>query len=350
MSSEFRQFDEHGLPIPQRYVDMRPEDDEPPRKARFSQRSKRIVLVVLILGVVIPLVVGPKIIHVVRESFADGYQNRAKQKIARHDFEGAIEDVNQAIAWNPSGWEYYQDRSIARAGKNDLAGSLEDLTKTIDVFNDAWNSGNHRRRRDMDRSGVLGSIYSRRSWMNVRLGNRDAAIDDANQAINLRDSPENLNTRAYARAVLKVDLEEGLKDVDRAIRDAGTRRERLSLQLPTARDQTIAQVIWDQQMANFLDTRGYLLCKLERNDDALKELNRAIALVEKSHKFIDDHPETFGRQGDLEELSDEATDESLAVMYHHRGEIREQMNQPELAEKDIKRAELLGYDPEKGIF
>jgi tetratricopeptide (TPR) repeat protein len=349
MSSEFRQFDDHGLPIPQRYVDMRPEDDEAPRKARFSQRSKRIVLVVLILGVVLPLVFGPKIVHAVREAFANGFQSRAEQKIGRRDYQGAIDDLNQAIAWNPSGWNHYEVRSLARARSNDLNGSLEDLTKTIDIFNDAWNDGNHLRRRGMERSAQLASFYSQRCWINVRLGNRDAAIDDANRAIDLRGSAENFNTRAYARAVLKVDLKEGLKDVDTAIKAAGERRDNLFNQFPVGRDPTIANVIWDQQSANFLDTRGYLLMLLDRNDEALKDLNQAISLVEKCHKTVAERPDLFGR-GEFDDVADERTDESLAVMYHHRGEVHAKMEHSELSDKDIKRAELLGYNRDSGVF
>jgi tetratricopeptide (TPR) repeat protein len=349
MSSEFRQFDDHGLPIPQRYVDQRPEDDEAPRKARFSQRSKRIVLAVLVLGVIVPIVFGPKIVQTVREGLASGYQNRAQQKLAGRDYQGAISDLNQAIAWNPEGWMHYETRSLARARANDLAGSLDDLTKTIDVFNDAWNNGNHRRRRGIERSAQLASFYSQRSWINVRLGNRNAAIDDATQAIDWRDSPESFNTRAYARAVLKVDLEEGLKDVDTAIKSADSRRRDLFNQFPMGRDPAIVNVILDQQSANYLDTRGYLLMQLDRNDEALKDLNQAISLVEKSHQTLAQRPDLFGR-GEFDDLAEDRTDESLAVMYHHRGEIYQKMDNDEQADKDIKRAELLGYNRESGVF
>ena len=61
MPSEFRQYDEHGFPMAPRFEELTRHDDEPPRRPGFSVRTKRIVVVGLIIGVIVPIVFGPRL-------------------------------------------------------------------------------------------------------------------------------------------------------------------------------------------------------------------------------------------------------------------------------------------------
>src|SRR5262249_20618599 len=160
---------------------------------------------------------------------------------------------------------------------------------------------------------MLAEVYSRRSWAYVRLGRAREAIDDATQAVQLAHSAETLNTRAYARAVLNTELKEGLDDIDRALSE-----------IPNN--------------AAFLDTRGYVLHKLGRDEQALVDMDQAIAQSERE------------RRSSLDRAAQEEFNHNLAVMYHHRGEIYQKLGQDDKAEVDLRRGETLGYDPAHGVF
>jgi hypothetical protein len=43
-------------------------------------------------------------------------------------------------------------------------------------------------------------------------------------------------------------------------------------------------------------------------------------------------------------------DRALAVMYQHRGLIHQQLKNEKEAEKDLRRAEELGFNPAKGVL
>jgi tetratricopeptide (TPR) repeat protein len=68
---------------------------------------------------------------------------------------------------------------------------------------------------------VVSMLYADRGWIYVRMGKSREALDDVNKAVELHPTAENLNTRAYARAVLNIELNEGLADIDKALRENG---------------------------------------------------------------------------------------------------------------------------------
>jgi tetratricopeptide (TPR) repeat protein len=153
------------------------------------------------------------------------------------------------------------------------------------------------------------------------LKNYAAAISDATSAIELagREIPTFLNQRAYIRALAnlnKQDLEAGLRDVERAIELSRDNREN----------------------AAFIDTRGYLLYRLGRHDEALKDMERAIELMlsARDSAFL---PSDFKR-----------FKESMAVMFYHRGVIYEALGRHEEAAVDLLEADRLGYDPDAGVL
>jgi tetratricopeptide (TPR) repeat protein len=326
MSSEFRQFDDQGLPLPQKFEDLHYADEEAPRKPRISQRKKRIVLLLLVLGVVVPVVFGPQIVSTVRETLGRWLKSRADRKQIEGDYRGALSDLNQAIGWNPDAWYLYAQRSQVRERLEDTQGSLADVSKAIDMFNDAWNNADRRQRRRLNRNTLLAELYARRCWIYVRLGQGREAVDDATEAVKLDDSSTSLNTRAYARAVCNMELNEGLADIEKAMQRAAQNLDVIPA---------------------FLDTRGYLLHLLDRNDEALKDLNRAVAMTDQSlNAFLNRQLAVDRRELPfLHELN-----RDLAVMLYHRGLVREALGQTKQAEQDLKRAEQLGYDPKKGIF
>ncbi len=161
-------------------------------------------------------------------------------------------------------------------------------------------------------------VYYGRAWANCRAGRHKLAIDDATQAIQYvgRETPELLNLRAYIRALGNVDqkeLEAGLDDVQCAIRMV-------------------------RPNAALIDTRGYLYHLLGRQDDALKDLNLAIAMTMAGRSHV--------RSPDMEQK----LNEDLAVMHHHRSLVYQVQGKTKEAEADMQLAKELGYDPDAGVL
>jgi tetratricopeptide (TPR) repeat protein len=318
MAADFRQFDEHGFPLPPRFSDLKYHDDEPVRP-KLSPKARQYAVLAMVV-VVLGLLFGPRLIGSAREIAADWLSTRAAQKYFRNNFAGALSDLNWAVDLNPNRWDYYQLRAAVRMELNDLNGSLADHTRWIELLEspDAAKYGEVARASPRE---LLANAYSQRSWINMRLQRGQDAVDDATMALTYDRSPEFFNGRAYVKALAEIDLEGGLADVDKAIAQQG------------------------KEDPNFLDTRGYLLHLLGKNDDALKDLDNAIQLLadkqfaERGMKM----PRNF-------ELTEREMRHALAVMYHHRGEIYGKLNQPEKAAEDIKRGQDFGYDPERGVF
>jgi tetratricopeptide (TPR) repeat protein len=125
-----------------------------------------------------------------------------------------------------------------------------------------------------------------------------------------------------------MELQEGLTDIETALKSEGNRDN-----------------------AEFLDTRGYLLYLLDRNEEALKDLDRALKLSEQARNAFIFQQNPFGRRGPIRSRAEqEENDHSLAVMYHHRGLIHEKLGHKEQAEEDLQHGKDLGYAPEKGVL
>jgi tetratricopeptide (TPR) repeat protein len=319
MAADFRKFDEHGFPLPPRFEDLKYHDDAPKRRANVSLRAKRWFLILLVVFVILPAFFGKDLLNKARGLVADWLSNQAMQKSMEGDLPGALSDMNQAVDWNPKSGDLLARRAELREELNDLEGSLADLTEAIEIYS-RKKIGKSERAQWKRR---LSKYYSARSWIYVRLGRSEEALDDADLAIQYSQTPETLNGRAYARAILKIEnqLEAGLRDVDLALQQTG-------------------------HNPNMLDTRGYLLHLLGRNAEAKADMDSAIASIEQARE--QDRLQFAGHRGLVRWL--QQYDRALAVMYKHRGLIHQQLKNEKEAESDLRRAEVLGFNPEKGVL
>jgi tetratricopeptide (TPR) repeat protein len=312
MAADFRQFDEHGFPIPPRFSDLKYHDeDQPPARSKASLRAKRLVMLAILAGVILPIVLGPRILSMGRDLLAQWLFSRAQQRFVQGDNAGALADLNRAIDWNPSDWMLYLLRAKVFAKMDQLDESLADYTELMNLLN--GNRPGLRRQRGVHRLGLLTEALIGRSWVNVRLKRNGQALDDANRAVQIAPTAVTWNSRAYVRAILNTELDDGLADINRAL-------------------------ALDQDNPEFLDTRGYLLHRLGRHDEALADMNRALAQLDQFDGAV------------LEQAARLELDHNLAVMFHHRGEIYQKLGQKDKAEVDIRRGENLGYDPAHGVF
>lgn len=309
MTADFRQFDEHGFPLPPRFDDLKYHNDEPPRRSPISLKKKRLVMLVVLFGIILPIIFGPHLLAAGRASLSQWLATSAERKYWQGNYSGAIADVSWAIGWSPHIKELYFLRAQCKEKVADLDGSLEDWNQSLGLTTS---------------SVELSLIHSCRGWIYARLQRFQEAVDDATQAVKLSPTPSNLNTRAYIRALGKIELADALVDINKAIQEQGN------------------------DNAEFLDTRGYILHLLDRNDDALNELNEAIKLTERTKLEIQLQRHAFDPRnfaGQVQEV-----DHSLAVMYHHRGLIYSKLGRDDESAQDVRQADLLGYNPAQGVL
>jgi tetratricopeptide (TPR) repeat protein len=195
----------------------------------------RGVLMLAGLGLVAGMVlkgIGP-------DSIAKWYFERAKDRYSSDDLPGALEDLDRAIGWMPDEPQLYQHRAYYRQKANKLDGSLEDYNRLIEINpNDA-------------------SAYAGRSTVYQRLERHREAIDDLTRAIQLRPKNDHalLNHRAYTRAIANMELEQALEDIQQAI-------DLIAFEEPA-----------------YLDTRGYIFYLLDRHEEALQDMDRAVQIT-----------------------------------------------------------------------
>jgi tetratricopeptide (TPR) repeat protein len=320
MAGDFRKFDAQGFPVPPRFEDLQFFDSEPVRRPNVSIKAKRWLVLVLVAAIVVPIVFGPKILSQGRKLFANWLANRAMQKYDEGNFAGAIADLNEAIEWSPKSRDLFAHRADCHEKLDELEDSLADWNKSIELHD----SDGNRRRGRAQRTIEIANSYARRSWVYVRLGRKDEALADADRAVERFRHPMMLNARAYARAILGDKLAEGLADVEEALQRDGSN-------------------------SSYLDTRGYLLHLLGRNEEALAEMNQALAVAESvKGSYLRGQSRRLNERAFERELRD--IDESLAVMYHHRGLIYQKLGRDAEAEKDLRSAKDFGYDPAKGVM
>ena len=130
---------------------------------------------------------------------AMAYSNRASNLIMLSQFDFAIEDLNKALAINPSDRDAYINRASAYIGIRDFDKALTDIEAALKLDPDSLNALNER--------GVI--------WMYRKDYNRAAA--DFNRAIEL--VPDDANAY-YNRAIIKLiklDGKSAIAELDRAL-------------------------------------------------------------------------------------------------------------------------------------
>ncbi len=89
MATEFREYDEHGFPLPPRFESVQYQDDEPRRRPKINLKAKRLVLIALVVGLIVPTVFGPQLISAGRGMVSRWFTSRAERRLLAGDLPGA---------------------------------------------------------------------------------------------------------------------------------------------------------------------------------------------------------------------------------------------------------------------
>lgn len=323
MPSRDAPLDEHGFPIPQRFEpDGRDRDEEraspTPAEPSAARSALRIIVGAAVIVGLFALVFGEHAGKMFAEQFARQAAQTAQLLSLKGDYRGAAEAADRAVYWGSKGdYNTHALRASIRVRLGDPAGAVEDYNAIIERYGES--------------SDLLGG----RGFALLLAGREEEAIADCTKAIQLRGDAQDWNSRAYVRAIAGKDLEDALDDVERALEMLG--------------DQFLSAAAQSDR-AMFLDTRGYILHLMEENEQALSDLNEAIALTE-------DHAASMLTRRRMESthplfLADlrRRMDEHLAVMRRHRGDVLAALGREAEAEADRELAMQLGYSPETGVL
>lgn len=308
-------YDKDGFPIPPDFEfrsngssdDVFAGPAAPAQPTRSGSR-KRMMLVALVAAGLLPAVVGPEVMPAIRHVVVEWSLERAVEREARNDVAGAVSDVSRAVRWHGDDVELLCMLSMLRLENRDAVGALGDANRAAAMAPTAIQP------------------LRVRALVNVVNGNADAALADARMVVELasRGDPDALNHRAYVRALVGRELPAALADIDAAI----------------ASD--------DEVSAELLDTRGYLLHLLGRQQEAIDQLNLAIDSMQQSRRQV---ALLAGRIEPVElARRQRAIDHALAVMLHHRGLACRAIGLEQQARQDLQVAEQKGFDPSRGIF
>lgn len=318
-------LDEHGFPIPPTFDTPRPARPHAPRFRRLWRAGLIVLFAVTILAVAFQ----SRLLDSAKGLIAEQLVQRAQDKVAFNDLPGALADLDRAVSWTPERPIAYQLRAEVRLAMHDVSGSLEDFNTLVRL------------------APRYAPAYVERGGALMRLGRLREAIDDQTRAIAL--SPERwtepLNNRAYFRALAGIELGEALVDVQAALDQYDEQINEIRLQIADPSRVADINVELDGKRAIVLDTRGYVLFRQGNLSDALRDFDDAIKATQAYEKLA----LSKSTKASQREAYQRKFKENLAVMYHHRGEVREKMGHPG-AQADLDLSLELGYNPDLGVF
>ncbi|HVU86601.1 MAG TPA: tetratricopeptide repeat protein [Pirellulales bacterium] len=301
-------LDAHGFPIPPTLGPLQAaESPEAPRRTPRGTFTLRLLLILLALGAGTMAIVRAELGEPISRRVAEWLAGHAFQKQAADDLDGALRDLDRALAWTDKSAQIYAFRGTVRLEKGDLEGSLADFNRVISL------------------APTSSDAFELRSMCLQRMERHDDAIRDINEAVRMyRAAPHLLNSRAYIRAIANRELDEALADIQQALE-------------------------MEPDNAHYLDTRGYIYYLRGEDGEALKDLDRALEIAEQqvpTGMFLANHP----HRGRVLARAIRRHENAMAVMYHHRGLVHERLGHSELAEADLRQGDAFGYNPAAGVY
>jgi len=304
-------YDRDGFPVPPGFEPTPPTPDRDgpaPRSGRSWPAWKRLVLLGLVAGVLLPAIVLPEAAPLVRQLVVGWSLERAAACEARDDVRGAVVEVGRALRWHGVDAELLCLRAMLRLEDRDAPGALDDAEAAAAA------------------APLSPQPLRVRALVRVVLGDADAALADASQVVSLATpgDAEALNFRAYVRALVAREVPEALADIDAAIVAVG------------------------EAPPELLDTRGYILFLAGRTQEAIDQLNLAIDGMQQQRRQLT----LLAGRMDRDELARRLRtfDHGLAVMLHHRAQACEKVGLAEQAKQDFELAKKKGFDPSRGIM
>ncbi|WP_146118952.1 tetratricopeptide repeat protein [Blastopirellula marina] len=268
----------------------------------------RLLLISLVVVAILSQFLRPSLV-------GQWYWASALEKLDAGENDQAIELGEQALSWSGDSPQAHLRMAelFYRVGRTDEALAL--LEKSDEFSSD-----------DLTYLEMKGFLLSRMGKHEEALALADKLIEQAKAGkFHLHRA---LNIRAYSTALAWSD-DAGLppESLDRALNDIGESIKIYGVE------------------ASYLDTRGYVKHFAGDNEGALQDLNTAVEMYDAALVKLAEEEEVWGS---MKEVRLQQMRGVLGVLYHHRGETLQALGRDEEAEKDLKRADRLGYSRLKG--
>jgi len=291
----------------------------PPR----TSRAARVVIITLTLLLVLLPILWVAVPHEV----ARWYLAAALDASMDAHPALAVSRMDGAIRWDGADPELYLHRARWKLDAGDHPGALDDCHRALKL---AADPGDALMQRTL--------VFQRMGRHDEALADWDQMVDRAREAVarNERDAQAQaqlavaLNNRAYACALAHTRLEQGLADIQEA------------LQMPGHQEDYV-----------LLDTRGFLLYLAGDLPRAREDLDAAVTLAQAEYARHSARSARLMRQMIDPRPVQEALkhyEHNLAVICHHRGLVYQDLGLQDQADRDLKRARELGYNPQAGVW
>jgi tetratricopeptide (TPR) repeat protein len=317
-------------PTPSGDFPLRPIEAQPAEPVAKTPRRMRLgrwmFLAALVVAAVAAWREAPR--EVARWHLASAMEHRLEADYRRWRGEAAAADEAQkkaeaalarAVAWNPADGAIY----LARAEWREEDGRYEEALQDCELPGVAYDPL---------------QLAHRKASLLIHLGRHRQAVAEAEKFFHIslssvrQSRPFALNHIAYFRALANIDLPKALQEIDESFGDTP----------PQQRDEAR------------LDTRGYILYRLGRYEEAIVDLDLAVERAELEiagiHTLRDQRRKSAldPREFEVEEKRALAIH---GVIYYHRALVLEKLNRWKEARQDYARAgELLGKPPDEHVF
>ena len=252
----------------------------------ITETRRRWVVLATILLVAIPIAYS-----VLKREVARWYHAAALEAIYSDDWSMALEKAQTGLEWNPNDLQLLNEAAGVHLRLTQATAAAEISDHALEIAENEYEL-----------------FPSRASRMYL------------SQALNLS---------AYSHALDESELEESLKNVERAIELGGISAE------------------------GSIDTRGYIHYLLGNYEEAVKDTETAVTSFSKGVNVIKaqyrQNTQMFVDSRQLE-YKIRLQDESMAILLQHRGLAYEAVGRTEEAERDFAKAEKLGFDPKTGVW
>ena len=299
--------------------------DRPRRGANSRRPARRFVVLVLVAIVVLPI-----LWFGLPGEIARWYAASADQEAEKENWDAAISQLDTGISWVPDNTFLPIRKAQIQIDAGRIAEAVDTLTEIV------------------GRAGLTDEVrqlaVQRRAFALQRIKRHDEAIADLSSLVEARRNDFQqwansqtraalalaLNNRAYAYALANKELDLGLKDIGEAF-----------------------DVLRNEDVYVYLDTRGYLRFLKGDLDDAKNDMEVATELAERENanfqRELDDYKAHAANLRSYN-LMKRQKDEEMSVIYHHRGLVYEALGEVEAAKQDLVRAQKLGYNPDQGVW
>jgi tetratricopeptide (TPR) repeat protein len=267
-----------------------------------------------------------------------GYVQRSYAKYLKGDFDGAIADASRAIQQRPDFGRAYSYRGMARQAKEDLDGAIDDYSKAIA---ESWKQATAYRllsksedenvaadaKRKVEETDLEeGRAYGLRSWARGLKGEFDAAIVDANHAIELNPKDGDAYGKRAAAKSGKGDMDGAIADLTKAV-----------------------EILPKYSMGYAY--RGYAKWRKNDNEGAIADYDRAIELDPQNAAYYRDRGRAKISQGNTDAAMADCNkavelDPADYVARFHRGICRREKGDLDGSIADLSR--VIEQDPGNG--